>query len=171
MPTFSSRAVPVNNPSDTATDGTSYNTGRGPVSVTAGNSLRILGVNPVGSNVVVLLDRFRVWASTTSEDVEIRINPTGNLPTFSVPYSNVRLGGPAGVLIVTCDVGTPMTGGSTAAYKLPIAEGNSQNFTDYLLTSPFVVPEGFSIGASATNISGGPSTMTMVVDMRETPAR
>lgn len=145
-----------------------YAAGRGPLSVPNNRYLNFLLVNPAESQKLVHIYRYRSWASTAAGDIEIRVNPTTSLPTTVVTPANRRVGFPPGAAIITCDVATTVMGGGTVLpYKIPIAEGDSVGFTDFIIEPFITVPPGFSIGSSHFSNTGN-SNMTALLDYKIT---
>lgn len=143
-----------------------FATGRGPISVASMDSANLLISNPVGSGVLVQIHRFRIHVTSASEYVEIRVNPTTNLPVTVVPSSNRRIGAAAGKAIVTMDAGPAMTGGTVLPYEIPV-ETSGQTFTEFLIYPGITVPPGFSIGTVFENTSGGAAMVVELLDWRE----
>lgn len=148
-----------------------YATGRGPVSVAGGGltSGRFNVVNPVGSGKLIMIHRYRVHVTTASEFIEIRVNATTNLPTFALPATNRRVGGPAGVAQIFQDTGPAMTGGIALPYQIPVAT-SANTFTEFLIVPTIIVPPGFSIGTNFQNTTGGASNWITLLDWKEVPA-
>lgn len=167
MATSAGFARQVDSFEDQGINGEWYAAGRGPLSVPNGNALRVTIQNPVGSGRLMLIHRFRPWSSTDPEDFTVIANPTTDLPTFQVASGNRRAGAAAGSAVIRVDVGTQMTGGTTADYRVPISSGASASFTEFIIYPTVVVPPGVMLGVNVTNPSGSTASMTALLDWRE----
>lgn len=146
-----------------------FGSGSGPLSVGIAQAARFNVVNPVGSGKLILIHRYRIHATTSSEYVAVMVNAALQLPVTVVPALNRLVGAPLGVAQIFHDVGLPMIGGTALPYQIPIQVG-ATTFTEFLIHPTIVVPPGASIGTNFVNTSGGPSLVTSLLDWEEIPA-
>lgn len=145
-----------------------FGTGSGPLDVNAGDALRFLMVNPLGSGKLIMIHRFRIHVTAASEYVQVLVNPTTNLPVTSVPAYNRYVGKPNGIAVLTLDTGIAMSGGLVLPYNIPVETGGA-TFTEFVIHPSIVLPPGSSIGTNYTNSTAGVSKGTTLVDWREVP--
>ena len=146
-----------------------YSSGAGPIDVLAGDTLRFLIKNPLGSGKLLMIHRYRIHVTTASEYVQVIVNPTTNLPVAAIPSPNRYLGKPGGIAQLLIDAGLAMTGGASLTYDIPVETGGS-TFTEFQIYPSIVVPPGFSIGTNYTNNTAGASKGTVILDWREVAA-
>lgn len=154
---------------DEGLQGEWYSSGAGPIDVPAGDTLRFLIANPLGSGKLIMIHRYRIHVTTASEYVQVIVNPTTNLPVASIPSPNRYLGKPSGAATLTIDSGVPMIGGASLTYDIPVETGGA-TFTEFTIYPSIVVPPGFSIGTNYTNNTAGTSKGTVILDWREIAA-
>lgn len=145
-------------------------TGRGPLSVPNGDSLRATMENPGGSGKLLLIHRLRIFAASPNEYVHVHIGPTTNLPAFVIPSSNRRVGFPNGVAVVKCDVGVNMGGGTVLPYQIPL-DSSVNTLTEFEIFPTLILPPGVTIGLDFLNdTGGGPRDAVLLADWKEVPA-
>lgn len=150
---------------DFGVSGRAFFTGRGPMTNPVGSSFRALLVNPANSGRLAMVQRVRYFSSGVNEFLTVRLNPTGNLPTFLLPSSSYRIAKPAGLSQVYIDVGPAPTGGAELPYKVPAQPEDA--LVEFMIYPTRIMPPGTSVSLHTENTSGGEVRMTIIVDWFE----
>lgn len=153
---------------DEGVDSRWFGSGSGPLTVAGGSAARFNVINPVGSGKLILIHRYRIHVTTSSEYVAVIVNATTNLPATVVPALNRRVGAAMGVAQIRHDAGAAMSGGTTLPYQIPIQVG-ATTFTEFIIHPTIVLPPGASIGTNFVNTTGGASQAVSLLDWEEIP--
>lgn len=145
--------------------GRAFFTGRGPLINPTGSAFRTLLVNPANSGRLAMVQRVRYFSSGVNEFLAVRLNPTGNLPTFGLPSSSYRIAAPAGLSQVFIDVGPAPTGGAELPYRVPAQPEDA--LVEFLIYPTRIMPPGTSVSLYTENTSGGDVQLTIIVDWFE----
>lgn len=100
--------------------------------------------NPVGSGKTIYVAKLNTYATSTSSNVALLINPTAGLPTTPRPINNVYVGHPnPSIAVLNVDASaTGMTGGTDSGIRVPIVA----NRPEQLEQPPYIIPPGVTLG-------------------------
>lgn len=100
----------------------SFMAGSGLLTTGIGSSIRATLENPGGSGKNLYVYSFTAFSSAVST-LQLRIQPTTNLPAGVRTPTNKIIGGPAPSALMKADLGAAMTGGTVASTELRLPAG------------------------------------------------
>ncbi|MFE3443507.1 hypothetical protein ACFXNW_10785 [Nocardia sp. NPDC059180] len=147
--------------------GKTFHNGIGPQAVANGNAFKFGITNPVGSGRNLYITRLRYYSNAFDDFLQVRINPTGNLPTTLIPSHAQKSGLPAGLAELRWSISTianGITGGTILDWSLPFTKNTVSEFD---IPSSRVLAPGFSATVQLSNNAGASTNVCAALDWCE----